>query len=110
MLARMNYGQRCLFQGLVRLASISGRDQHVSSSKASAYVGALDKAEKVAGVGKKVGLRQRIGQLFFPSRPSSGTSPGPSTTSASCDVQQVVVVVTNFNPLLCTKGAPARGE
>jgi len=88
MLARMNYGQRCLFQGLVRLASASGRDQHVSSSKACAYAGALDKAEKVAGVGKKVGLRQRIGQLFFPSRPNSGTSLGPSTTSASCDVQQ----------------------
>ena len=111
MLACMNYGQRCLFQGLVRLASASGRDQYVSSSKASVYGGALDKAEKVAGVGKKVGLRQRIGQLFFPSRPSNnGTSPGPSTTSESCDIQQGGSSSDEFQPPPMYQGSSCKGR
>ena len=58
MLAHMNYGQRCLFQRLVKLASGSSSGQHGSSKPStskSAYAGAVDKAEKVA-----VGMLQLV--------------------------------------------------
>lgn len=60
LLDQLNYGQKCLLRGLVRLC----RTESGSSSKDGDYGKVIEKVKSIRTKGKKSSIRSKLGQLF----------------------------------------------
>ena len=77
----LNYGQKCLLQGLIKLA-LAGESSN-SSSSSNPYKALSLKGERLASKAKDPTIQKKLQKLFhFESqrpRVSSGDKPGPSS-------------------------------